>query len=342
MSLTNTLFVSLSVSAQAWYRCALPANTLGEDWIGVVKGPPGKGGIIVGGNIATNTVELDSYENIVIQMVGGEDWDEFIKERQSLGQKVYYEVDDFYHGVRRVKGHVNAGEFRKEVVKKYQKTMQSCDGIICSTEFLADQYSKYGESFVCQNGLDTWRYNVKSPEMDGIVIGWSGGTGHHSSVVPALKAVNSLMDIDDRIIFACAGESFANAMAQIHGEDRCITIPWTNLENYPYVISMFDISIAPGHDSKYHKSKSDLRWLEASAVGVPVVGDKRIYHELEDGETGIYAESDIEYYDSLLYLTEPESGEARRREMGDKAKNYVKKNRDIVIVSKQWENVLSS
>jgi hypothetical protein len=53
----KVLFCGLSVSAQSWYRCGLPATYLQQDWLGIVNGPPNEG-IAVGGRMLTNTMLL--------------------------------------------------------------------------------------------------------------------------------------------------------------------------------------------------------------------------------------------------------------------------------------------
>ena len=54
-------------------------------------------------------------------------------------------------------------------------------------------------------------------------------------------------------------------------------------------MTLFDIAIAPSSESNLFKGKSDLRWLEASALGVPLVAHPDVYPEIEDGVTGVHA-----------------------------------------------------
>lgn len=344
-SLPNVLFCSLSVSPQAWYRCGLPANALELDWLGYENYQPPNVGQSVGGNIDVHKMgkKLQDYDIVVGQMVRGDDWEKFIKEWQATGKKFVYEVDDFVHGVRRTKGHRNASAFNKDIVKKHQKCMEMADAMICSTDYLSEQYTKYNENqFVCKNSLDTWRYQVERPKhKNKIVVGWAGGTGHDSSIVEALRGLVNFMKVEPNAEFWTFGYEYYGAIAKLF-PDRTKLVPWTLLENYPYAIASFDIALAPGHESKYIMSKSDLRWLESSAVGVPVIGDDRIYHEIEDGKTGLYARTGEEYYDHLLYFSNPDYGESRRNMIGSAAQDYVRANRDIAVGSEQWRQAFLS
>ena len=44
-------------------------------------------------------------------------------------------------------------------------------------------------------------------------------------------------------------------------------------------MSTFDVALAPSGNNNLFRGKSDLRWLEASALGIPVVGDPEVYPE---------------------------------------------------------------
>jgi glycosyltransferase involved in cell wall biosynthesis len=338
----KVLFCGLSVSAQSWYRCGLQAIYLDQDWLCLVNGPPnGKNTIITGGNMDdADNIDIEKYDTVVVQLGKGKEWVNFIKKYQKLGVKFLYEVDDFLHGVRRVKNHSNAKGFGKKDIKEFQEVMNVCDGMICSTDFLSAQYKKYNQNqFVCRNALDFWRYEkVKRPEKEKFVVGWSGGTGHDSAIMPALRATARLMQMKEDVIFVSAGTGYANAIDQ-HFPGRTKIIPWTGIENYPFVLSYFDVSLAPAHESKYHLSKSDLRWLEASAVGTPVIADPRIYKDVVDGETGLLASTEDEFFENLMLLA---SEKETREKIGKNAQEYIGEHRNMRTQAGQWLEVFHS
>ena len=61
------------------------------------------------------------------------------------------------------------------------------------------------------------------------------------------------------------------------------------IEVYPASMTLFDIAIAPSAENNLFRGKSDLRWLEASALGIPLVAHPDVYPEIEDGVTGVHA-----------------------------------------------------
>jgi glycosyltransferase involved in cell wall biosynthesis len=335
----KTLWIGLGNSAQAWYRCALPASNLNQDWVGATIGIPGKGGAIITGNISQSSIDYNKYENIILQLANGPEWIPQIKAWQKEGKKVFYECDDFIHGIHNIKDHKFKSAFAKKRVKQYVEVMKVCDGIICSTEFLGNEYKKYNKNiYICKNGIDTYLYNNQPIyyEDDRVVIGWSGGTGHLQAVKSWFGEILSVMNYMDNTHFVTCGANYADQLAKIFPE-RALAIPWTTIENYPFVINNFDISIAPSHESKYFKSKSDLRWLEAGASGRPVIANPITYKEIENGVTGVLAKTPEEFETKLVELVK---NEELRREIGLQAKEYIRKHRDISVMKNQWAEIL--
>ena len=89
-------------------------------------------------------------------------------------------------------------------------------------------------------------------------------------------------------------------------------------------MTLFDIAIAPSSESNLFKGKSDLRWLEASALGIPLVAHPEIYPEIEDGVTGVHARTPAEVEAALIDLVDDA---AKRERIGAQAYAYVAANR---------------
>jgi glycosyltransferase involved in cell wall biosynthesis len=186
-------------------------------------------------------------------------------------------------------------------------------------------------------GIDTDRYTVEFPERDMLVIGWAGGTGHHNAVGPWLEEIRKIMALYKNTYFVSIGTQYASVFGY-EFPGRTKAVPWTSIENYPYVLTHLDIALAPGHESKYHLSKSDLRWLEASAVGVPTVVDPRIYPEAKDYETALVAPTPKDAGDCVMDLLEDHD---LRDKLRTNAQDYVAENRDIKKSASQWEAAIS-
>lgn len=343
----NVCFVGMGSSAVGWYRCYLPAMALGCDWVGVIGEPPlmrlETG--LVGGE--TRFPDLTSYEIVVIQQPRGNGWLRIIRELQARGVKVLYEIDDYLHAIHKVEGHDgrNEGWFNADELKRLELTMRVCDGVICSTEYIAKRYRKFNpNTFVCENGIDAARYALTRPARDKVNIGWAGGTGHDGAMRGWILAVANTMLHDDNACFVTIGHDYASSLME-HFPGRCMGIPFTLIDTYPAAMTMFDVNLAPvyrasgGQVHQFFRGKSDLRWVEAGALGIPTIGDPAVYPNIEDGVTGFHAVTQDEVEEKLeLLLSDPKL----RIEVGSNAQQYVKENRTVNSTSRQWERVFSA
>src|SRR3954466_11587045 len=103
MSVPRTLFVGRGRGAVAWYRCALPAMVLGQDWIGVGNLP---GDLAVLTGLTAKTIreeDFDGYDVLVLQQPAGKEWREAVRRWEARGIVVLFEIDDWLRGSRRMR-----------------------------------------------------------------------------------------------------------------------------------------------------------------------------------------------------------------------------------------------
>jgi glycosyltransferase involved in cell wall biosynthesis len=339
----NALFVGIGRTAPAWYRCALPARELGADWVGVTGGGPGELAVRTGemGRPLGSLDDFASYDVVVLQQPRGTGWLAAIRDLQGRGVKVLYEIDDYVHGVQKAAGHGAKKGFEKAAVRAMELCMRACDGIVCSTEYLAARYRSFNRQvWVCQNGLDLGRYALSRPPRETVTIGWAGGTGHRPAMVPWLRELLLVLDERPAARFMSVGaENFAAALGERFGEERCVGLPWGPIETYPAAMASFDVALAPATGSAFFRGKSDLRWLEASALGIPVVADPVVYPAIEDGVTGVHAATPAAAREAILSLVDDPALRAR---IGAAAREHVRTHRSIAAVAPQWAAALAA
>jgi hypothetical protein len=317
--LPRTLFVGRKKGAVAWYRCALPAEYLEQDWIaidGEDTAPVQTAGKL---HLEVPVSRYADYQVLILQQPRGTVWLRRIRELQAAGVQVLFEVDDYVHAVRKSRDHDFKDQFDRDVLRDTELVMRACDGIICSTEWLARRYRAFNERvYVCRNGLDLGRYRVTRPARETVNVGWSGATGHTRAMKPWLQVVDEVM-------------------RERHGKDRAFAIPFTSLDTYPAAMTLFDIALAPAGNSNFFRGKSDLRFLEAGAIGLPVIGDPLVYPSIEHGVTGLHATSPAEVREHLLALVDDRD---RAERIGAAAREYVERERDMKVMSRQWAAVI--
>jgi glycosyltransferase involved in cell wall biosynthesis len=338
-SIPRTLFVARSNGGIAWYRVVLPATALGADWV-AANGAPPKLDFVTGVTPrAFELLDFGEYEVVVLQQPVGETWLRAIRDLQARGTTVLFEIDDYLQAVRKIETHELSGHMNREWLRKAELNMRIADGIVCSTPYLARRYRKFNERlWVCQNGIDLKRYAYgRPPEGAPVTIGWAGGVGHIASVRRWLPAVAAVLRARPDVRFTTVGSAFADELVEEFGAERCRSLPFAPLEMYPASVSTFDVALAPSGNNNLFRGKSDLRWLEASALGIPVVGDPEVYPDIVDGVTGLAAASADEAEAAILRLVDDA---AERRRMGEAARAHVTEHRRIEVAAQQWADVL--
>ncbi len=319
----NALFIGIGTTASCWYRCALPARALGADWIGV-SGEPTALTIRTGQCVRDigGIDDLATYDVVVLQQPRGNAWLNAIAALRRRGTRVLCEVD------------ADLGDDALE------RAMRACDGIICSTAHLAARYGpRNAEVWVCANGIDLGRYALSRTPHDTVRIGWAGATGHRAALEPWLPELEHVLAARPQTSVVSVGaEDFATTLAERFGARRCVGLPWGPIETYPAAMSSFDIALAPAADTPAFRGKSDLRWLEASALGIPTVADPVLYGAIEHGVTGLHAATPAAARAAIMALVDDEQ---LRERVGAAARAHVREHRCIEAVAPQWAGALA-
>lgn len=350
---SRVLFVGVSSSAICYYRALLPATAMGADWIGVEGQPPAlriDTGLIKGATQKPNMLGGD-YDVIVLQEVFGEGWLKLIQDAQARGIRVVYEINDYLHGIPSLRDHQYSKYYTAERLAGIEECMMEADAVTTTTKWLKKKYQKFAKRiYVCPNGIDINRYELeRAPKLDGdgVTVGWAGATGHLEALAPWLQQIVYLMDMAEHVNFATIGQPITKL--EFEGEegeawsfeqrfgDRALSVPFCAIEQYPAAMTLLDVAIAPGGNSRFHRGKSDLRWVEASALGIPVVASPILYPEIQNGVTGLHASNPAKVMEYLLALT---SSAEMRSEIGEAARTHVREHRTIQALLPKWERAL--
>jgi glycosyltransferase involved in cell wall biosynthesis len=121
--------------------------------------------------------------------------------------------------------------------------------------------------------------------------------------------------------------------------ERCLAIPGVLPEQVPAAMSLFDISFDPAGTSPWRLGRSQLRWLEAGAWGLPFVGDPRVYPDLQHGMTGFHASDPIEIARTILHLVDDP---LLRAAVGGRARRRIEERHTMEAVAPQWIRALEA
>lgn len=208
----------------------------------------------------------------------------------------------------------NAATDNAEILRKNRETcLQMADGVTVSVPSLAELVGQLNPRvFVQPNGLDfkVWD-DLKPKKRKRVRIGWRGALGHREDLELVRPAVERIKEAYPNVEFVTFG--YKPEFSDEHHS-------WISFQKYPQKLAELgiDIALVPLVDSAYNRCKSNLNWMEWSALRVPVV-----YSPTENnrGLPGIPAESSYDWFQAVSRLID--SAPLRRR-TGNEQNAYVK------------------
>ena len=219
--------------------------------------------------------------------------------------------------------------------------MREADGLIVSTPYLKEVYSEFNANiWVVPNCIDFKAWDrVQRGRKGGIRIGWAGGASHEEDVRSVLPAIKGILakHRDVRFVFV-NGPAKAGLPDWLKGVPRVEHIAkWSRIDKYPQALAShdFDIGIAPLVDNAFNRGKSNLRWLEYSALGIPCVASNvgHFAETLKDGQDVFLADDAAQFEAKLELLIKDRK---LRLQMGTNANQRIRKDFNVDLVAAQY------
>jgi glycosyltransferase involved in cell wall biosynthesis len=142
---------------------------------------------------------------------------------------------------------------------------------------------------------------------DFLVIGWQGSSTHETDFKIIMPALKMICDEHPNVMFRFLG-NVPEAIKGIIPNSRFQYTKGVPFEKYPPFLKFahFDIGLAPITPSHFNESKSNLKWMEYGAIGVPCVASNWYPYarSIEEGVTGFLARNVEEWYTKIKRLVE--------------------------------------
>jgi len=215
------------------------------------------------------------------------------------------------------------------------KAMTEASLVTVSTKYLADEFRKYNKNIeVIPNYVDLEVMGIEKeiPKSDDkVVIGWIGSPTHYKDFKECLSALKRVLRHQENVIFKYAGmeTDYLADLRKEFGENRIVSLGWIKNSEYYQKLKELDIDIyiAPLQRHPFNDGKSNLKWLEASALKKPLVASKvGAFDNIEDGINGFIAIDESDWYYILSNLVKDKH---LREKIGNNAYNDVKNNWNI-------------
>jgi len=289
----NVLFLIDMVTASSWYRCNTPGAALakrGHDvWI----------------KDRFNQHDLKWCDVLVVQRLWQPTVLEAIREMNQAGKLTVFDVDDDYWSLHTSNPAYQSWQ-QPGALNALASVIKSCQIVTVTTAALAARLKQFNPNIrVIPNSLpgQLWPDAPKDVGHDGpLVVGWAGGSSHYidlrevSAIFPQI--LERYPQVEVRLIGANpawfspdAGVTFVEAVP---------------IEEYPALLGGFDIGLAPLEDTRFNASKSDLKIIEYSMVGLPIIASKvsTYSRSIRPGESGFLAKNSKDWLKHLRMLIE--------------------------------------
>ena len=267
---------------------------------------------------------------------------EFLKDAcKKTGTRVIYEIDDIIFredipDYNKFKPAFESDEIRESSVK----IMQICDEITVSCQFMKDYYiDKTGNKkitiipncppkFWIGNLYDEQKIRKTYQKTKARPRILYPGSGAHFDVDNRVKGRDDFHHVVEAVIrtrqkfkWVFIG-AFPNAVKPYVQLGEMEFYPWHSLYDYPALMERLEITmvVAPLLDSVFNRAKSDVKYIEASALGLPIACQDMCTYENA----------------SIKFETGDEMVEQISRVCGTKKTYFNESQKALEAVSKRW------
>jgi processive 1,2-diacylglycerol beta-glucosyltransferase len=269
---------------------------------------------------------------IVCQYVSTPEGVSFVESIKDHDKKILMEVDDLFSNVPyySMAYENNMPGDRQDYWASRQ--LLASDGVITTTDFLRNQYLKFNPKvYVVPNCIDfdLWQTNG-IVHNNKVRVGWIGGATHELDLKLVKDVIYDIVDKRSDIEFTIVS---APPPSWHKHENINLIEHWETIDKYPkYVSSLhFDIGMVPLRDNMFNRGKSNLRYLEYSAMGIPSIASS--VEPFKKDFCGLRANSDSDWYNAILDLS---NNEEVRSALGLLSYNSVKDKFNVCEVSNRY------
>lgn len=278
---------------------------------------------------------------------------------KKLGKKIVFDNDDTFlleddHPFqnRDEFGVLTNIETKNDLLHNF---ITNSDLVTTTTEFLAEEYRKYNDNvLVLPNYInpDDWSKPLRN-DNDKVRIGITGSISYSQDFTP-IKDVLRKLDEMDNVQVVMLGLNSKKIREKNPVSEKVYKteyeffdslknlehIPWCDMIDYFDVLNelKLDIMLIPRKDCYFNRCKSNIKFLEAAMLEIPVIATsfsdgKSPYDKDLNGKNGILVGTDEDWMPVVMDLV---NNKRKRRKIGKRAKKYVLKHYNIKNHYKEW------
>ena len=340
----NVYFINAGYEGCYYVRSFLPmyVNGWSGDRLSIYE--PQKDGFTIGH-------EMLNHEYLVFQRPMDTPRLEAAKLLKQRGHKIIFDNDDTYK--ISPMGKFYERKKLKEIQRNLDEFIRLADLVTTTTEYLANEYRKLNKNVVVLPNCvdpDDWDTPLRN-ETDKIRIGVVGSTtttGDQKVLKPILDWLNKRDDVQIVLFGLPPIDKGTKLLRKLYKEEIYFWDKY-NIEWQPFVpMSEYfetlnelrlDIMLIPRQDNYFNRCKSNIKFLEASMLEIPVIaqgfkdGNSPYQKDIVNGENGLIAITKNDWKKHIKYLIK---NKQQRLIIGKNAYHYTLKNYNIHTKGHLW------
>lgn len=332
-----------------YVRCLLPLQANG--WDGYLRALGGERD-----DAPTMVDKIMKADIVVFQRPDQKDKTEMIRILKENGKKIVFDNDDTYRpdsGFPQIMVPSNQKLITK-VNEELYKNVKQADLVTTTTATLADEYKALNSNVVVlPNMIDP--FDIPEPKRNEgkkVRIGLTGSVGYDDFKIiqPYLEELSKRDDVQ-LVFFSLSLPEHTNKRVKELYKDAYDFVSSPNIEWHTHVVMAeyfdklndleLDIMLIPRRETYFNKCKSNVKYLEAAALEIPVVASTfkdAPYNDL-NGDNGFLAKDEAEF---RLHTEKLIADKDFRRKIGKQAREYVYENYNIEKFGWMWEAAYST
>ena len=262
------------------------------------------------------------------------------------GKKIVFDNDDTY----KVNDTMKLGKSLDALDSNIDWFIKNADLVTTTTEYLAEEYRKLNKNVVVlPNCIDpNDREKPIKNKGNKVRIGLVGSTAGIEKDFSRIRDLLKELSLDERVQLVIFGVVRKDSVIADKYESEIsfwdsLNIDWippVPIKDYPKVFRSLelDILLIPREDNYFNRCKSNIKFLEASILEIPVIAQG-----FDDGKSP-YQGNDEPYMKICKRFSEWEiaveeliKNKELRQQMGKDARKYVLANYDIRKKAKLWK-----
>jgi glycosyltransferase involved in cell wall biosynthesis len=222
------------------------------------------------------------------------------------------------------------------------EVIRSVSCLTVTTAPLKKVYSRFNDNVrIVPNALDfrVWNYQPIKHMSGNVRILWTGAGNHTEDFMFIQPVLSDIQKKYPNVTIVFAGSDWRHVKGSLD-YSRVEVAPWTEYVAYPYVMKSLccDIGIAPIRTNDFDDCRSNIKWLEYSALKMATVatnfGDYK--RTMKSGKDCLLVEEKKDWFDALSRLIEDET---YRKELAENAYKEVRNRYNLDFVADRWAKI---